>query len=1501
LIEHNVITGSREEEEKSLELKYVLLLKIFEIMEDMLKCEELNKIVLESGESQLFRRNIAIIISFISNEINKNEDSPSSLGKTYKEEILRLIMSVAQKLLSNPRMIVYYLQESEMRNNLIKMLSDLVKQNISKAMSIEEVKNNYGNILKFLETRVPSEPKNFPENWRNSFEKNLFRKKDLEHQINKEDQRKFEIWGEKSQWEKQETRKALEIAGLKDKELVKEIKLAAQQDTEIAGNTRLSSIFSENEKIKWLESLYKSYNKIKGKSISIEANRKLEYTLGRLNDESSKLCEHNKENVQNFAENIDSEILLHLFKADLTKIEKLKSDNNDDDDTNIVKLYVKEYINNLKSSQSENDNLTKEETKTETDGEVKAEIPSQEKQDGNNVEQAPVEEKLNEETKEEEKVDQDQNESAFKYFMDVTVKNEENFKFKVNKALKQGMRVKEMICVEKALTGSDKNNEEIIKQFTVKMTEFERNVVYASLGKSFEVELSEEFKKIVAEARAELLEIQKDFSQYEEAKGKISKHNEEKEEKKETNEEVKAEKAVNIIEEQVNEPQNENQKEDEDLEKDSNYDELDYDIQFLEIKDQAENNKEENDEEEEEEKKDINNDAEKTELIYEEGKGGESENKDEKIHQLISSFGVNDAFIMSACELLFCYWSAGASNLQKAKGFLKDSLGLNPANELKILDTILTVLYSPEFFESEPWKNQVKAYEDAVDTMLSFLTDYFNDPNRSYIFFVPKIYLEKFGNNILKDLKEKTNFTQKVSDCYTPFDMIIGLIETPSFVKNSKWTVQILEGVGSLLNKEKNLKSAEDVAQVPLENFKKTLSSKKFVNLLNLMEKSPTKIKSKVQEVFMNLKSVPGLFVSLQDPLSKDFYQLILANNKPLENLVNILKQVQDKEIGAVEIQEILANLENLQIQTLLTIILSFASVFQHNLFGSNDQQKSPKTLKKITTLLQTVTGSLFTQEDVKHFFVNCHELLELLLKIKTHFGSQESTLEKRTIPLILMCLSHYSIILMESSSEEGKPRSRSEFRKQTGGSSLSDIGEAPSLARLISFDEAEHHHHHDMVRLQRSYSHYRRETHVDFGAIFANFALKYSSQISKILTSRIEGLHDILNRILPEIIKKIPWIIDFKTKLKIFNDQVAEHLRKKGVAHAYSQREIKINRKNIVYSALKNFKNITEKDLVEHLEIAYKDESGVDGGGLSRDFYEVLSKQLFDPELGLFKLADNKISIQPNPLSGINPYDLILLQFAGIILAKAITSSNVMDLTFTKPFLKHLLGKKITIADMEEVDADLGKNLRWILQNNVEELYLTFTHEIEVLDERTVIELKEGGSDIFVDEENKKDYVKQICEYRMTKQIRKQLKAFLKGFRMVVPQELISHLSTSELEIMISGESQIDLAEMKKHAAFRNYSKDDQIVKWLWEVLEEFSQDQLTTFYYFVSGSTKVPFGGFKEHAVRIYHNSEKEGLPIAHTCSYAIEIPPYDSKDKLREKLLTAIFDGAGEFQIS
>jgi len=162
-------------------------------------------------------------------------------------------------------------------------------------------------------------------------------------------------------------------------------------------------------------------------------------------------------------------------------------------------------------------------------------------------------------------------------------------------------------------------------------------------------------------------------------------------------------------------------------------------------------------------------------------------------------------------------------------------------------------------------------------------------------------------------------------------------------------------------------------------------------------------------------------------------------------------------------------------------------------------------------------------------------------------------------------------------------------------------------------------------------------------------------------------------------------------------------------------------------------------------------------------------------------------------------------------------------------------------LSELEDIDEKLGKNLQWILENNVEDLFLTQTHEMEFLGERITFELKEKGSEMALDNENKKDYVRKVCEQRLSKLIEKQLEAFLGGFHAILPKHLISYLSPSELEVMIAGSPKIDLQEMKEYAILCNYNENNKVVGWFWEVLGEFDQNKLAAFYYFISGIWEV------------------------------------------------------------
>jgi E3 ubiquitin-protein ligase NEDD4 len=73
-------------------------------------------------------------------------------------------------------------------------------------------------------------------------------------------------------------------------------------------------------------------------------------------------------------------------------------------------------------------------------------------------------------------------------------------------------------------------------------------------------------------------------------------------------------------------------------------------------------------------------------------------------------------------------------------------------------------------------------------------------------------------------------------------------------------------------------------------------------------------------------------------------------------------------------------------------------------------------------------------------------------------------------------------------------------------------------------------------------------------------------------------------------------------------------------------------------------------------------------------------------------------------------------------------------------------------------------------------------------------IELRPGGEDIPVTEENKKEYVDAVVEYRISKRVKDQFEAFSSGFNELVPQDLITVFDERELELLIGGMSEIDV-----------------------------------------------------------------------------------------------------------
>ncbi|KTG45154.1 hypothetical protein cypCar_00017714, partial [Cyprinus carpio] len=310
-------------------------------------------------------------------------------------------------------------------------------------------------------------------------------------------------------------------------------------------------------------------------------------------------------------------------------------------------------------------------------------------------------------------------------------------------------------------------------------------------------------------------------------------------------------------------------------------------------------------------------------------------------------------------------------------------------------------------------------------------------------------------------------------------------------------------------------------------------------------------------------------------------------------------------------------------------------------------------------------------------------------------------------------------------------------------------------------------------------------------------------------------------------------------------------------------------------------------------LYITFVGEEGLDYSGPSREFYFLLSQELFNPYYGLFEYsANDTYTVQISPMSAFVENHLEWFRFSGRILGLALIHQYLLDAFFTRPFYKALLRLATDLSDLEYLDEEFHQSLQWMKDNDITDvLDLTFT-----VTER---ELKSGGTNVQVTEKNKKEYIERMVKWRVERGVVQQTQALVRGFYEVVDSRLVSVFDARELELVIAGTAEIDLNDWRNNTEYRGGYHDGHIViRWFWGAVERFNNEQRLRLLQFVTGTSSVPYEGFTalrgSNGLRRFC-IEKWGkitsLPRAHTCFNRLDLPPYPSYTMLYEKMLIAV----------
>ncbi|RKP29616.1 HECT-domain-containing protein [Metschnikowia bicuspidata] len=414
-----------------------------------------------------------------------------------------------------------------------------------------------------------------------------------------------------------------------------------------------------------------------------------------------------------------------------------------------------------------------------------------------------------------------------------------------------------------------------------------------------------------------------------------------------------------------------------------------------------------------------------------------------------------------------------------------------------------------------------------------------------------------------------------------------------------------------------------------------------------------------------------------------------------------------------------------------------------------------------------------------------------------------------------------------------------------------------------------------------------------------------FTDQHKKILNHMVRGNANLMSGPFSMLVRN-PRVLEFDNKRNYFERQLHDA---RGPAPKLA---FMVSREQVFLDSYRAlfFKGAAEFKAAQ-LEVTFRGEMGVDAGGVTREWYQVLLRQMFNPDYALFApVASDENTYHPNRTSHVNPEHLSFFKFVGRIIGKSIYDGCLMDCHFSRAVYKKILDRAVLLKDMETLDLDYYKLLTWMLENDITDIITEdFSVQADDYGELKTIDLVPNGRQVQVTEANKHEYVRLVVEYRLQKSVQDQMNNFISGFHDIIPRDLVSIFDEQELELLISGLPDIDVQDWQNNTVYQNYLPLSEQIQWFWRAVRSFDHEERAKLLQFATGTSKVPLNGFKDlrgangvskfHIHRDYGSTDR--LPSLHTCFNQIDLPVYESYETLRGLLLLAITEGYEGFQLA
>ncbi|XP_011496613.1 PREDICTED: apoptosis-resistant E3 ubiquitin protein ligase 1 [Ceratosolen solmsi marchali] len=391
-------------------------------------------------------------------------------------------------------------------------------------------------------------------------------------------------------------------------------------------------------------------------------------------------------------------------------------------------------------------------------------------------------------------------------------------------------------------------------------------------------------------------------------------------------------------------------------------------------------------------------------------------------------------------------------------------------------------------------------------------------------------------------------------------------------------------------------------------------------------------------------------------------------------------------------------------------------------------------------------------------------------------------------------------------------------------------------------------------------------------------------------------------------LLKNIGGSETFANKQNFFYHEVRKHNQKyyRHKVNLYVQRD------KLLESSMICTKGLFTNGWFQDFKITFLGEPAIDGGGVRREWFELICAALFDPGNGLFESFGESRQALVHPNSK-RPVHLTLkhFEFAGRIVGKCLYESALGDAyrqlvraRFTRSFLAQIIGLRVHYKYFEQDDPELYlSKIKYILENDIDELELYFVEDEYDNDGQLIkqAELIPGGSKIRVTNDLKVRYLDALAQYRLANSIVDEVHSFLKGLNEFIPDNILAIFDENELELLLCGTGEYIVADLRSHHLAHGTSSEFlKVLDWFWTAVSNFTQEEMARLVQFTTGCSQLPHGGFQQLRPRfqIIAVPSFGKLPTAHTCINQLCLPDYECYDHFEKALLLAIREGVEGF---